>query len=85
MLRCRQNGVFPIVANVKAVGYADRSEADTMALSLRRAEAVKDALVRQGVAAADIEAAASPTPQTTTSDGPTYNRRVDVVFQCVAR
>jgi OOP family OmpA-OmpF porin len=84
VLRCRQNSVFPIVANVKAVGHADRSEPDVVALSLRRAEAVKDALVHQGVAAADIEAVASSTPQTTTNDDARYNRRVDVVFQCVA-
>jgi OmpA-OmpF porin, OOP family len=84
VLRCRQNSTFPIVANVKAVGYADRSESDVVALSLRRAEAVKDALVRQGVAAADIEAVASSTPQATTIDGARYNRRVDVAFQCVA-
>ena len=43
-------------AQIKASGHTDRAgtEAYNMALSLRRANAVKDQLVREGVAASDI-------------------------------
>ena len=72
-------------ARVSDVGHADRSGSDpyNMALSLRRANAVRDALVREGVPAAAITTAGrgESQPLVQTADGvrEPQNRRVELV------
>ena len=74
-------------ARVTATGHADRSgpEAYNMALSLRRANAVKDALVREGVPATAISVVGrgESMPLVQTADGvrEPQNRRVEIVIQ----
>ena len=74
------------VANVKLVGHTDRSGSDSynQALSLRRAKAVKSALVGQGVADGSIsmEAKGESEPLVPTADGvrEPQNRRVNISF-----
>jgi outer membrane protein OmpA-like peptidoglycan-associated protein len=74
-------------AQIKASGHTDRAgtEAYNMALSLRRANAVKDQLVRDGVAASDISAVAlgEGQPMVPTADGvrEAQNRRVEIVIR----
>jgi outer membrane protein OmpA-like peptidoglycan-associated protein len=74
-------------ARITATGHADRSgpEAYNMALSLRRANAVKDALVRDGVPAAAIAVIGKgeTQPLVPTADGvrELQNRRVEIVLQ----
>jgi OmpA-OmpF porin, OOP family len=74
-------------ARITATGHADRSgpEAYNMALSLRRANAVKDALVREGVPATAIavigRGEAQPLVQTADGVREPQNRRVEIVIQ----
>jgi len=73
-------------AQIKASGHTDRSgsEAYNMALSLRRANAVKDALVRAGVRETDIAVVGlgEGHPLVKTADGvrEAQNRRVEIVL-----
>ena len=74
-------------ARITATGHADRSgpENYNMALSLRRANAVKDALVREGVPATAISVIGrgESQPLVPTADGvrEPQNRRVEIVIQ----
>jgi outer membrane protein OmpA-like peptidoglycan-associated protein len=74
-------------AQIKASGHTDRAgtEAYNMALSLRRANAVKDMLVREGVPGADISVVAlgEGQPMVATADGvrEAQNRRVEIVIR----
>lgn len=74
-------------ARITATGHTDRSgpEAYNMALSLRRANAVKDALVRDGVPATAISVVGrgETQPLVQTADGvrEPQNRRVEIVIQ----
>jgi opacity protein-like surface antigen len=74
-------------ARITATGHADRSgpEDYNMALSLRRANAVKDALVRDGVPATAISVIGKgeTQPLVPTADGvrEPQNRRVEIVLQ----
>jgi outer membrane protein OmpA-like peptidoglycan-associated protein len=74
-------------ARITATGHTDTSgpEAYNMALSLRRANAVKDALVRDGVPAAAISVIGKGETQllVPTGDGvrEPQNRRVEIVIQ----
>jgi len=74
-------------ARITATGHADKSgpENYNMALSLRRANAVKDALVRDGVPAASIAVVGrgESQPLVPTADGvrEPQNRRVEIVIQ----
>ena len=74
-------------ARITATGHADRSgpENYNMALSLRRANAVKDALVRNGVPATAITVIGKgeTQPLVPTADGvrEPQNRRVEIVLQ----
>ena len=74
-------------ARITATGHADRSgpENYNMALSLRRANAVKDALVREGVPATAISVVGKgeSQPLVPTADGvrEPQNRRVEIVLQ----
>jgi OmpA-OmpF porin, OOP family len=74
-------------ARITATGHADKSgpESYNMALSLRRANAVKDALVREGVPATAIAVVGrgETQPLVPTADGvrEPQNRRVEIVIQ----
>jgi len=74
-------------ARVTATGHTDKSGPDdyNMALSLRRANAVKDALVREGVPATAISVMGrgETQPLVQTADGvrEPQNRRVEIVIQ----
>jgi outer membrane protein OmpA-like peptidoglycan-associated protein len=74
-------------ARVVATGHADKSGPDNynMALSLRRANVVKDALVRDGVPATAISVVGKgeSQPLVQTADGvrEPQNRRVEIVIQ----
>jgi outer membrane protein OmpA-like peptidoglycan-associated protein len=74
-------------ARIVATGHTDTSGPDNynMALSLRRANAVKDALVREGVPAAAIAVIGRGESQllVQTGDGvrEPQNRRVEIVLQ----
>ena len=74
-------------ARITATGHTDRSgpENYNMALSLRRANAVKDALVRDGVPATAISVIGKgeTQPLVQTGDGvrEPQNRRVEIVLQ----
>ncbi|HEY4168390.1 MAG TPA: OmpA family protein [Reyranella sp.] len=74
-------------AQIKASGHTDTSGPETynMALSLRRANAVKDALVRDGVPANDISVVGlgESQPLVKTADGvrEAQNRRVEIVIR----
>ena len=74
-------------ARVTATGHADKSGPDSynMALSLRRANTVKDALVRNGVPATAISVVGrgETMPLVQTADGvrEPQNRRVEIVVQ----
>ena len=74
-------------ARITATGHTDTSgpESYNMALSLRRANAVKDALVRNGVPAAAIVVTGrgESMPLVQTADGvrEPQNRRVEIVVQ----
>jgi len=74
-------------AQIKATGHTDTSGPDTynMALSLRRANAVKDALVRDGVPERDISVVGlgESQPLVKTADGvrEAQNRRVEIVLR----
>ena len=74
-------------ARITTTGHADRSGPDNynMALSLRRANAVKDALVRDGVPAGAIQVIGKgeTQPLVPTADGvrEPQNRRVEIVLQ----
>ncbi len=74
-------------ARITATGHADRSGPDdyNMALSLRRANAVKDALVRDGVPpmAISVIGKGETQPLVQTADGvrEPQNRRVEIVLQ----
>src|SRR4051812_6365128 len=74
-------------ARITATGHADRSGPDNynMALSLRRANAVKDALGREGVPATAISVLGrgESQPLVQTADGvrEPQNRRVEIVIQ----
>ena len=72
---------------IGVTGHADRSGTDAynMALSLRRANAVKDQLVREGIPAAGITVVGrgESQPLVPTADGvrEPQNRRVEIVLQ----
>ncbi len=74
-------------ARVTATGHADKSGPDAynMALSLRRANAVKDSLVRNGVPATAISVVGrgESMPLVQTADGvrEPQNRRVEIIIQ----
>jgi outer membrane protein OmpA-like peptidoglycan-associated protein len=74
-------------ARVTATGHTDKSGPDdyNMALSLRRANSVKDALVRDGVPATAISVLgrgeAQPLVQTADGVREPQNRRVEIVIQ----
>ena len=74
-------------AQIKATGHTDRSGPDAynMALSLRRVNAVKDALVRDGVPERDISVVGlgESQPMVPTADGvrEAQNRRVEIIIQ----
>jgi outer membrane protein OmpA-like peptidoglycan-associated protein len=74
-------------AQIKASGHTDTSGPDTynMALSLRRANVVKDALVRDGVPERDISVVGvgESEPLVRTADGvrEAQNRRVEIVIR----
>jgi len=74
-------------ARVTATGHTDTSgtEAYNMALSLRRANAVKDALVREGVPATNISVVGRGEQGLLVQTGPNVrepqNRRVEIVIQ----
>jgi outer membrane protein OmpA-like peptidoglycan-associated protein len=74
-------------ARLTATGHTDRSgpEDYNMALSLRRANAVKDALIRDGVSATDISVVGrgEAQPLVPTADGvrEAQNRRVEIVIR----
>jgi outer membrane protein OmpA-like peptidoglycan-associated protein len=74
-------------AQIKATGHTDRSGPETynMALSLRRANAVKNALVRAGVSESDISVVGlgESQPLVPTADGvrEAQNRRVEIVIR----
>ena len=74
-------------ARINAIGHTDKSgpESYNMALSLRRANAVKDVLVREGVPAANISVVGrgEEQPMVQTADGvrEPQNRRVEIVIQ----
>jgi outer membrane protein OmpA-like peptidoglycan-associated protein len=74
-------------ARITATGHTDRSGPDdyNMALSLRRANAVKDALVRDGVPpmAISVIGKGETQPLVQTADGvrEPQNRRVEIVLQ----
>jgi outer membrane protein OmpA-like peptidoglycan-associated protein len=74
-------------ARITATGHTDKSgpEAYNMALSLRRANAVKDALVREGVPAQAIavigRGESQPLVQTADGVREPQNRRVEIVLQ----
>ncbi len=74
------------VARITVTGHADRSGTDAynMALSLRRANAVKDQLVREGIPAAGIAIVGrgESQPLVPTADGvrEPQNRRVEIVL-----
>jgi len=74
-------------ARVTATGHTDTSgtEAYNMALSLRRANAVKDALVREGVPATNISVLGRGEQGLLVQTGPNVrepqNRRVEIVIQ----
>jgi len=74
-------------ARITATGHTDKSGPDNynMALSLRRANAVKDALVREGVPATAITVVGrgETQPLVPTADGvrEPQNRRVEIVLQ----
>lgn len=74
-------------ARVTAVGHTDKSGPDSynMALSLRRANAVKDVLVRDGVPASAItvigKGETQPLVQTADGVREPQNRRVEIVVQ----
>jgi outer membrane protein OmpA-like peptidoglycan-associated protein len=78
----KENGI----ANVKLVGHADRSGSDNynQALSLRRANTVKSALVREGVSESTIavDGRGESEPLVPTADGvrEPQNRRVNISF-----
>jgi len=71
---------------IGVTGHADRSGSDAynMALSLRRANAVKDALVREGIPAANITVVgrgeSQPLVQTPDGVREPQNRRVEIVL-----
>jgi len=73
--------------SISTTGHADRSGSEdyNMALSLRRANAVKDALVRDGVPATAISVIGKgeTQPLVPTADGvrEPQNRRVEIVLQ----
>ncbi len=75
------------VTRIQATGHADRAGSDTynMRLSQRRAQAVKDELVKQGVPANVISVIAKGErePLVPTADGvrEPQNRRVEIVLQ----
>lgn len=72
--------------SLTVTGHADRSGSDAynMALSMRRANAVKDALVRQGIPASSMQVVArgEGEPLVPTADGvrEPQNRRVEIVI-----
>ncbi|HEX2885497.1 OmpA family protein [Vineibacter terrae] len=72
--------------SLSVTGHADRSGSDAynMALSMRRANAVKDALVREGISPAAIQVLArgEGEPLVPTADGvrEPQNRRVEIVI-----
>lgn len=74
-------------ARITATGHTDRSGTDdyNMALSLRRANAVKDALIHDGVSAADISVVgrgeAQPLVQTPDGVREAQNRRVEIAIR----
>jgi outer membrane protein OmpA-like peptidoglycan-associated protein len=74
-------------AQIKASGHTDRAGTDAynMALSLRRVNAVRDMLVREGVAESDISTVAlgEGQPMVPTADGvrEAQNRRVEIVIR----
>jgi OOP family OmpA-OmpF porin len=72
--------------SLSVTGHADRSGSDAynMALSMRRANAVKDALVREGIPAGNMQVVArgEGEPLVPTADGvrEPQNRRVEIVI-----
>ena len=74
-------------AQIRASGHTDRAgiESYNLALSLRRANAVRDQLVRDGVAASDISVVGvgEAQPMVPTPDGvrEAQNRRAEIVLR----
>jgi outer membrane protein OmpA-like peptidoglycan-associated protein len=81
--RAAENAKSGGVTRIELTGHADRSGTDkyNMGLSMRRANAVKEVLVRQGLAGASINVVGKgeTTPLVPTPDEP-QNRRVEIVL-----
>jgi len=71
--------------SVLMAGYTDAKESVAKKLSRERATAVRDYLVRQGVAASRIHiegfGASDPVASNATADGRAQNRRVEIRVQ----
>lgn len=74
----------PEIAEVEIAGHSDNRESPFASLSMRRAELIKQELVKRGVAAARLVARGygsnKPIMSNVTSMGRTANRRVDLII-----
>lgn len=82
-----QNAKTAGITRIETTGHADRSGPDAynMALSTRRANAVKDELIRRGISSSDIAvyAKGEHEPLVPTNDGvkEPQNRRVEIILK----
>jgi outer membrane protein OmpA-like peptidoglycan-associated protein len=84
MMRAQPSWDFTIEGHTDSVGTAS----ENLALSTRRAQALKDALVSRGIAAARLDVAGrgatQPKESNATPEGRAHNRRVELVRHCAA-